>query len=66
MGYLGRKVKAAAEAARRGDQTTAWSNLKADRGGRRCRGCGEEWSRMTKARIIAHAECDDEDGCPDT
>jgi hypothetical protein len=66
VGHLARKIKAASQAAKDGNQSTAWTTLQQGRGGDRCRGCGKKWSKMSKAETIAHAECDDEDGCPDT
>jgi hypothetical protein len=66
MGHLGKKIKAAKAAAKAGNMSTAWTTLQQGRGGSRCKGCGERWDKMTKARLIEHADCDDEDGCPDT
>lgn len=60
------KMKIAQQAARSGGGNTAWSDLKVKRGGNNCKGCGERWDKMGYARLKAHAECRDSDGCPDT
>lgn len=65
-GHLGRKMKAARQAAKDGKLQTAWEGLQMDRGGNRCKGCGKRWDKMSKRDLIRHAECSDKDGCPET
>jgi hypothetical protein len=67
MASLREQMKIAKKAAKEGKMDTAWSSVKMARGDKpRCVGCQELWAKMSKARLIAHMECDDSDGCPDT
>jgi len=67
MASIREKMKQAKEAAKKGDAQTAWSTVSMARGDRpRCVGCQQLWKNMSKARLIAHMDCDDSDGCPDT
>lgn len=66
MASLRDKMKMAKAAAKDGEIKSAWTTMKVSRGGNTCKGCGERWDKMSKGRIIAHAECEDSDGCPDT